>query len=72
MTLVSLGLGVVIAWWCCCSGCGRRCWRRLQEGRRLVDQIGWAIILPQMLASLGAVFAAWPGLVRSSAGWPAG
>jgi uncharacterized membrane protein len=29
----------------------------LQEGRRLVSQIGWAIILPQMLASLGAVFA---------------
>jgi len=28
----------------------------LQEGRRLVSQIGWAIILPQMLASLGAVF----------------
>ena len=30
----------------------------LQEGRRLVSQIGWAIILPQLLASLGAVFAA--------------
>jgi uncharacterized membrane protein len=29
----------------------------MQEGRRLVSQIGWAIILPQMLASLGAVFA---------------
>lgn len=29
----------------------------LQEGRRLVSQIGWAIILPQLLASLGAVFA---------------
>jgi uncharacterized membrane protein len=29
----------------------------LQEGRRLVSQIGWAIILQQMLASLGAVFA---------------
>jgi uncharacterized membrane protein len=29
----------------------------LQEGRRLVSQIGWALILPQMLASLGAVFA---------------
>jgi uncharacterized membrane protein len=29
-----------------------------QEGRRLVDVIGWAALLPQMLASLGAVFAA--------------
>jgi uncharacterized membrane protein len=30
----------------------------LQEGRRLVDAIGWAIVLPQMLAALGALFAA--------------
>ena len=27
----------------------------LQEGRRLIDAVGWAVILPQMLASLGAV-----------------
>lgn len=29
----------------------------LQEGRRLADSIGWALILPQMLAALGALFA---------------
>jgi uncharacterized membrane protein len=29
----------------------------LQEGRRLIDSVGWAAILPQMLAALGAVFA---------------
>jgi uncharacterized membrane protein len=29
----------------------------LQEGRRLIDSIGWAVVLPQMLAALGAVFA---------------
>jgi uncharacterized membrane protein len=28
-----------------------------EEGRRLIDTIGWAAVLPQMLASLGAVFA---------------
>jgi uncharacterized membrane protein len=28
----------------------------LQEGRRLIDSIGWAAILPQLLASLGAIF----------------
>ena len=28
----------------------------LREGRRLLDTVGWAAILPQMLASLGAVF----------------
>jgi len=30
----------------------------LQEGRRLTDAIGWAIVLPQMLAALGVLFAA--------------
>jgi uncharacterized membrane protein len=57
VTLVSLGLGVVLAL------VALMLWLRppplapLQEGRRLVEAIGWAIILPQMLASLGAVFA---------------
>ena len=30
----------------------------LQEGRRLIDAIGWAAVLPQMLAALGVLFAA--------------
>jgi uncharacterized membrane protein len=30
----------------------------LQEGRRLVDAMGWATVLPQMLAALGVLFAA--------------
>jgi len=30
----------------------------IEEGRRLMDSIGWAAVLPQMLAALGAVFAA--------------
>jgi uncharacterized membrane protein len=30
----------------------------LREGRRLLDAVGWAAILPQMLASLGAVLLA--------------
>jgi uncharacterized membrane protein len=29
----------------------------LQEGRRLLDTVGWAALLPQMLAALGVVFA---------------
>jgi uncharacterized membrane protein len=32
--------------------------RAVQEGRRLVDSIGWAAVLPQMLAALGGVFVA--------------
>jgi len=30
----------------------------LQEGRRLMEAVGWAAVLPQILASLGALFAA--------------
>ncbi|MFM5947715.1 MAG: DUF979 domain-containing protein [Novosphingobium sp.] len=57
VTLVSLALGVLIA---LVIG---MVWLRagpaepLHEGRRLMDSVGWAAILPQMLASLGAVFA---------------
>ena len=58
VTLVSLALGALLA-----LGIGL-VWLRdrpvaaLQEGRRLLDAVGWAAILPQMLASLGVVFAA--------------
>ena len=58
VTLISLALGVVIALAVADgSGCARRCSRRCRKGRRLMDAVGWAAILPQMLASLGAVFA---------------
>jgi uncharacterized membrane protein len=30
----------------------------IRQSRRLVDTIGWAVILPQMLAMLGGVFVA--------------
>jgi uncharacterized membrane protein len=57
VTLISLALGVVLA-----LAIGMTYLRAaplvpLQEGRRLMDSVGWAAILPQMLASLGAVFA---------------
>jgi uncharacterized membrane protein len=56
-TLVFLALGAMIALVVC------HVWLRppplapIEEGRRLIDTIGWAAVLPQMLASLGAVFA---------------
>jgi uncharacterized membrane protein len=56
-TLISLGLGVLLA-----LAVGMT-WLRppvktpLTEGLRLMDQVGWAGVLPQMLAALGAVFA---------------
>jgi len=56
-TLISLALAAVIA-----TGVGLILLRQplispLQEGRRLADTVGWAALLPQMLAALGAVFA---------------
>lgn len=56
-TLISLALGVLLA-----LAAGGALLRAplalsLQQGRRLMDQVGWAAVLPQMLASLGAVFA---------------
>ena len=57
VTLVSLGLGVIIAIIAIMAWLRPPVLAPLHEGRRLVESIGWAIILPQMLASLGAVFA---------------
>lgn len=57
VTLISLAMGVLLA-----LAVGY-IWLRaapalpLSQGRRLMDSVGWAAILPQMLASLGAVFA---------------
>lgn len=56
-TLVALTLGVLLA-----LAIGQM-WLRPRPavafvaGRRLMDGVGWAAVLPQMLASLGAVFA---------------
>jgi uncharacterized membrane protein len=56
-TLILFGIGVLAAL------AGTLVWLRppllapAEEGRRLIDSIGWAAILPQMLAALGAVFA---------------
>ena len=56
VTLISLGLGAIIA------VAALMIWTRppagapVQEGRRLAEGVGWAMILPQLLASLGALF----------------
>ena len=58
VTLVLLGLGVIIALAVGYVWLKPPAKAPLEEGRRLMDSIGWAAVLPQMLASLGAVFAA--------------
>jgi uncharacterized membrane protein len=57
VTLVSLSLGVLLALAIGMVWLRPRALAPLEDGRRLMDAVGWAAILPQMLASLGAVFA---------------
>ncbi|MGB6489328.1 MAG: DUF979 domain-containing protein [Steroidobacteraceae bacterium] len=57
VTLIALALGIVIALVVAVLRFRPPALAPVEEGRRLSDAIGWAIILPQLLASLGAVFA---------------
>jgi len=57
VTLLSLGLGVLIAIAAAMAWLRPPALAPLEEGRRLMDSVGWAAVLPQMLAALGAVFA---------------
>ena len=57
-TLVALILGVFVALATALPMLRTPPSAPLQEGRRLLDTVGWAAVLPQMLAALGAVFAA--------------
>jgi uncharacterized membrane protein len=58
VTLVLLGVGVILALIVCYAWLKPPLAAPVEEGRRLIDSIGWAVVLPQMLASLGTVFAA--------------
>jgi uncharacterized membrane protein len=55
---VFLGLGVLLAIATLFAWLRPPAIAPLQEGRRLIDAIGWAAVLPQMLAALGVLFAA--------------
>jgi len=58
VTLVLLGVGVVIALILSYVWLRPPPLAAVDEGGRLANAIGWALVLPQMLAALGAVFAA--------------
>jgi uncharacterized membrane protein len=58
VTLISLGLGAILATAVLLAWFRPPASAAIQEGRRLAEGVGWAMILPQLLASLGAVFAA--------------
>jgi len=57
-TYVFLVLGVVVALAVVAVWLRPPALAPVEEGRRLLDAIGWAAVLPQLLAALGAVFAA--------------
>lgn len=55
-TLVSLGIGCVVAFALACALTRETPAQGLRESRRLTDALGWAVVLPQMLGMLGLVF----------------
>ena len=57
-TLVGLALACVLAGFAAIAVTGAPLATPAIEGRRLLDTLGWAALLPQLLAGLGAVFAA--------------
>ncbi len=71
-TLVALGVACVIAATAACRLTRQTPWSAVEQSRRLIDAVGWAAILPLLLATLGSVFAATgvgdavAGLVRAA------
>lgn len=57
-TLISLAAGVLVALGVAHAWLRPRPLAAVGEGRRLMEAVGWAAVLPQLLAALGAVFAA--------------
>jgi uncharacterized membrane protein len=58
VTLVLLGAGVIIALVTCFIWLRPPLVAPIEEGSRLMNAVGWAAVLPQMLAALGTIFAA--------------
>jgi uncharacterized membrane protein len=58
VTLVLLGCGVIIALTVSYVWLRPPAVAAVDEGSRLMNGVGWAAVLPQMLASLGVIFAA--------------
>ncbi len=56
VTLVSLGLGSLVALAVACLLTRATPVQGVREARRLVDAMGWAVVLPHMLAVLGLLF----------------
>ncbi len=57
VTVISLAIATVIALGVGMAMLGPPLLAPIKEARRLLDAVGWAAVLPQMLAALGALFA---------------
>ncbi|WP_028402861.1 DUF979 domain-containing protein [Ectobacillus panaciterrae] len=57
VTLIALALGALIAFFAAMTITRAKWSVPVQEGSRLLQAVGWAVILPQMLAALGGIFA---------------
>ena len=55
-TLVSLGFGCILALIAACWITKATPAQSMREARRLIDSMGWAVVLPHMLAVLGLLF----------------
>ena len=58
VTLVSLAIACTVALAAACRLTRQSPWSAVEQSRRLVDAIGWAALLPLLLATLGSVFEA--------------
>lgn len=58
VTLIALAIACVIALAAACRLTRQSPWSAVEQSRRLVDAIGWAALLPLLLATLGSVFEA--------------
>lgn len=56
VTLVAFGIGCIVAVGVACAITRDTVGQSMQETRRLIDALGWAVVLPQMLGMLGLVF----------------
>jgi len=57
VTFVSLGVGCLVSLIAVCWLTRDTPMQSMRESRRLIESLGWALVLPQMLAMLGLVFA---------------
>ncbi|RTL02676.1 MAG: DUF979 domain-containing protein [Proteobacteria bacterium] len=58
LTIICVALGCVLATIFACIITREKPQQSMHEMRRLIDTLGWAIVLPQMLAMLGIIFSA--------------